>query len=152
MEARLCTTAPIPLPGFPNTFPPTTVNSDTIMHGGGSHLQWVDARPSQTGFTTWTTPNQIIYLTEDQSIQGNWVNLEKTHIDLDPCVDEEGTPCPPLMTKYAHFGIVARSLHPECVNAAMVSGAIVTVTNDVDLAVWRGLATTNGSENVGEFQ
>ena len=152
LEARLCTTGPIPLPSNPTPFPPETINEKTVFHRGGSHLQWVDARPSQTGFTTWTTPNQTVYLDAENTIDGNWVNVEPIITSLEPCDASFGPACPPHQGKSPHFGIVSRSFHPSSINAAFVSGAVVVINDDVDLAVWRALGTRNGREPVGEFQ
>jgi len=151
MEARLCTTAPIPLPGFPSTFPPTTTNPGVIMHPRGSHLQWVDARPSQTGFTTWAGPNQIVYLDSAGTVQGNWLNIEPTAIRLDPCQFEDDPDCPAALIRSNSYGFGARSLHASTINVALVGGAVITVSDDIDLAVWRGLSTRNGSEDLSDF-
>jgi prepilin-type processing-associated H-X9-DG protein len=42
--------------------------------------------------------------------------------------------------------ITARSFHAGQVNVAMVDGSVQSVTDSVDLAVWRAMATRDGEE------
>ena len=63
-----------------------------------------------------------------------------------PCVsignNQWGEPCG------AGAFSAARSKHPNGVNAAMADGSVGFVSDDVDLSIWRGLATRAGGELV----
>lgn len=45
----------------------------------------------------------------------------------------------------------ARSTHAGTVNAGMADGSVRSVSNNIDLTVWRGLSTRSGSELVSDF-
>ncbi|MCE2791675.1 MAG: DUF1559 domain-containing protein [Planctomycetota bacterium] len=45
----------------------------------------------------------------------------------------------------------ARSRHPGGVNISLADGSTRFITETVDMAIWRGLATPNGREVLGEF-
>ncbi len=45
-----------------------------------------------------------------------------------------------------HAIIAARSSHPGLVNTAFVDGRVVSIAEDIDLALWRALGTRNGGE------
>ena len=47
-----------------------------------------------------------------------------------------------------HAILSARSEHPGVVNVGFGDGHVTTVSDDVDLAVWRALGTRNGEEAV----
>jgi prepilin-type processing-associated H-X9-DG protein len=44
--------------------------------------------------------------------------------------------------------VTSRSNHPGVVNVALVDGSVQSVTDGVDLNVWRAMATRNGAEVV----
>ncbi|HZZ72810.1 MAG TPA: DUF1559 domain-containing protein [Pirellulales bacterium] len=55
----------------------------------------------------------------------------------------------PLSVRFASYGWrAARSKHAGGVNVFYLGGATSFVTNEIDLAVWRGLATRDGGETV----
>jgi prepilin-type processing-associated H-X9-DG protein len=45
----------------------------------------------------------------------------------------------------------ARSRHPGGVNIGLADGSTRFIAETVDMAIWRGLATPNGREVLGEF-
>ncbi len=60
-----------------------------------------------------------------------------------PCVTVGGTG--------TDAGVFARSMHVGGVNVLVADGAIKFVTENIDLALWKGLATRSNSERVGDF-
>ena len=148
-EARMCLMEPLPPVDLPS-FAPTTPSPDSKLHRGKSHTQWVDSRPSQTGFTTIAPPNAVVKVPKHGMDNGNWLNIELLVTDLDPCGLELCT-CPAPRYWPAHYGIVSRSFHSGLVNATMVGGAVRTIDSDIDLRIWQALSTRNGSDSVGEY-
>ena len=51
-------------------------------------------------------------------------------------------------TAFEHAIVAARSEHPGAVNVAFGDGHVTTISDDIDLAVWRALGTRNGSETI----
>lgn len=49
------------------------------------------------------------------------------------------------------FWAAARSRHPGGVNAAMCDGSVMQVADDIDLAVWRAMGTSQGEEVYGRL-
>ena len=47
--------------------------------------------------------------------------------------------------------ITSRSYHTGIVQAALVDGSARTISNNIDLGVWRSLGTRSGGEVIGEF-
>ena len=46
--------------------------------------------------------------------------------------------------------ITSRSYHWSAVNVALVDGSVQSIDNDIELAVWRAMATRAGNETVVE--
>ena len=149
-EARGCETSDIPMPLDPPGFTPNYQSQDSILHRGLSHTQWVDARPVQTGFTTWATPNTILTVPSHGMLNGNWLNIEIRVLSVSPCILEGGS-CPPTKYHPEHFGIVSRSNHAGSVNASMLGGSVLSIDSRIDIKVWRALSTRNGSDSIGEY-
>lgn len=150
-EARICS-ANLPLlpPGNLTLFATGSPTKDSKLHRGKSHTQWVDARPSQTGFTTLAPPNTIVKVPKFGMENGNWINVELLRTSLSPCLTE-GSTCPPPQTWPPRYGIVARSLHSGLVNATMIGGSVRTIDSEIDFSIWQALSTRNGSDSVGEY-
>ena len=47
--------------------------------------------------------------------------------------------------------VTARSYHPGIVNVLMADGSVRTVSNTINLAVWRAVGTRAGTESIGNF-
>jgi prepilin-type N-terminal cleavage/methylation domain-containing protein/prepilin-type processing-associated H-X9-DG protein len=47
--------------------------------------------------------------------------------------------------------LLARSLHPGGVNAALADGSVRFISNSIDLATWRALSTRSGGEPISNF-
>ncbi|HWL10891.1 MAG TPA: H-X9-DG-CTERM domain-containing protein [Planctomicrobium sp.] len=47
--------------------------------------------------------------------------------------------------------ITSRSYHTGAVNSAMMDGSIRTISENINLAIWRALGIRSGNEVVGDF-
>ena len=86
-----------------------------------------------TGVTTTLTPNTFVPY-----------NQGGTEIDADYNSWQEGRNGNAGSPTYA--AITSRSYHAGIVNAALVDGSVRSVSESIDLAIWRGLGTRSGGE------
>jgi prepilin-type N-terminal cleavage/methylation domain-containing protein len=149
-EARICSISPLPAVGSLPAYAPATPTMHSRFHRGKSHVQWVDANPTQTGFTTLAPPNSIVTVPKFGMDNGNWINVEWWVTRLSPC-EVEKCACTPPQFWFSHFGIVSRSLHSGLVNATMLGGSVRTIDSEIDIRIWQALSTRNGSDSVGEY-
>jgi hypothetical protein len=82
----------------------------------------VDGRVHQTGFTTVFLPNFVVSPAHAAGYDIDWTN----HRDGDGDAD---------LRTYA--AVTSRSHHPGSVNVVMMEGSVHTVTDDIDLELWR---------------
>ena len=55
-------------------------------------------------------------------------------------------------TSQASYGsITSRSYHIGIVQSLLADGAVRTISENIDLGIWRALGTRAGNETVGEF-
>ncbi len=99
------------------------------------HTEWVDGRAHQAGLTAMFTPN-----TRVPCVVGG------TTYDVDWTNQQEGT----SDTVPTYAAVTARSYHPGIVNALMMDGAVRPVSDQVQISVWRALATRAGNEVISE--
>jgi prepilin-type processing-associated H-X9-DG protein len=90
---------------------------------------WVAGEPRCTMYNHYYPPN------------------DKIHPD---CVANYMGPAPNLRAT-GHGLSTARSLHPGGINVGMCDGSGRFVSDAIDLAVWRALATRDGGETIGSF-
>ena len=120
--------------------PPATP-FDLLTYGGsfkvgGGHVEWIDARSIQSGFTTTFVPNT----------KCQFVSAGVTY-DVDFTSRREGKSA----TAPTYTVATARSFHTGGVNVLLLDGSVRFVSDSIALAVWRGLGTIRGSEVIGEF-
>ncbi len=124
-----------------NAAPPATPAA-VVAYGGTlgttGHTEWVDGKVHETGFTAAFTPNtQALY--SDGTGQ----------YDVDFISKKENLVAP--STTFA--AVTSRSYHSGgLVNTAMMDGSVRSFTSDVELLVWRALATRDGDEVVPSAQ
>jgi prepilin-type processing-associated H-X9-DG protein len=97
------------------------------------HTEWPDGRVHHSGFTATMPPNGQ----NGYTYQGNIVSADYNSW-------QEGLNGNAGKPTYAM--ITSRSSHSGLVNVAMVDGSVQSVPDDVDLLIWRALATRNGEE------
>lgn len=125
--------------GNPSTLgvlPPASTAAVAAFFGGtfdsNGHTEWVEGDVHETGFTTTLPPNAIVpYTTAGITYS----------VDVTSMRDGESTTWP------TYAAITARSAHPGYVNALLLDGAVRTVSENIDLLVWRAAGTRAGSES-----
>lgn len=103
----------------------------TNIHKNSGHTEWVDGRVHQCGFTAMFTPNfRVPCVNSGTEFDVDWNNQQegKSH----------------LVTTYA--AVTSRSFHPGVVSVMLMDGSARVIANNIELAVWRALATRNGGE------
>jgi prepilin-type N-terminal cleavage/methylation domain-containing protein/prepilin-type processing-associated H-X9-DG protein len=122
------------------TIPNTADEAATIVASGSEykntgHTEWPDGRVHHTGFTATMTPNTFV----------KHVRAGET-LDADFNSWQEGKEWPGGHPTYAI--ITSRSYHAGSVNVALVDGSVQSVNDDIDLLIWRAMATRAGGETV----
>ena len=126
-----------------STVPSTVAEAQVVVASGAEfkdtgHTEWPDGRVHHEGFTTTLPPNSNVPCT----------NGGVTY-DCDFNSWQEGKNGVSGQPSYAI--ITSRSFHTGIVQAALVDGSARTISNNIDLGVWRSLGTRGGGEVVGEF-
>lgn len=123
--------------GTPNNDASPPVTPDDILGFGGEfksdsgHTEWVDARTHQTGFTTTFRPNtSCLY------------NYQGKVFDIDFNSMREGR----SNSVPTYAAVTSRSYHSGLVQALFMDGSTRSISNSIQLAVWRALGTRAGGE------
>ncbi|TWT96801.1 hypothetical protein Pla108_25750 [Botrimarina colliarenosi] len=128
--------------GPSNTAIPETIDeAATVVASGGEekntgHTEWPDGRVHHTGFTATMKPNTFVPYTDANGVE----------VEADYNSWQEGKSGSAGEPTYAI--ITSRSLHPGIVNVGLVDGSVQTVNDDIDLTIWRAMATRAGDEVV----
>ncbi|WP_197169002.1 DUF1559 family PulG-like putative transporter [Novipirellula galeiformis] len=99
------------------------------------HTEWPDGRVHHTGFTTTLTPGTSVPYTSG----GN-------EFDIDYNAWQEGRNGNAGQPTYA--AVTARSYHPGLVQVAYLDGSVSSVSESVEITVWRAMGTRAGHELV----
>jgi hypothetical protein len=100
------------------------------------HTEWVEGDVHETGFTTTFTPNTFV----------PYVNAGTTQdIDLTSMRDGESITVP------TYAAVTARSYHVGNVMVLLMDGSVRSVSNNINLGIWRGIGTRAGGEVIGDF-
>ncbi|MBI1313912.1 DUF1559 domain-containing protein [bacterium] len=126
------------------SFNGTPPNSPTVFSGitpgefeaEDGHTEWVEGRVHQNGFTATFTPNSLVPYTDS----GKTYSVDYTSV-------EEGDD--PASPTYA--AVTSRSYHLGVVNSVLMDGSVKTISDNIDLQVWRNLGNREDGESVGEF-
>jgi hypothetical protein len=102
------------------------------------HTEWPDGRVHHQGFTTTLTPNTDVPYTRNGILY-----------DADYNSWQEGRNGINGQPTYA--AITSRSYHTGGVHVGLADGSARFVSENIDLTLWRGLGTRDGSEVLGEF-
>jgi prepilin-type N-terminal cleavage/methylation domain-containing protein len=118
---------------------PPAATGDVCGLGGSfksesGHTEWVDGRVHQTGFTAVFTPNARVECAQaGQSYDVDWTSEREGVTD----------------TGLTYSAVTARSYHSGgVVNVVMSDASSHAVADNIDLAVWRAMATRAGQEVV----
>jgi prepilin-type N-terminal cleavage/methylation domain-containing protein/prepilin-type processing-associated H-X9-DG protein len=104
------------------------------------HTEWIDGRVHQSGFTATFTPNSFVpHPTEHYDVDYNsWRIRQPGDSDYNA-------------TAKTYAAITSRSYHNGgVVNVAKMDGSVDAVSSDIELDVWRAMATRDGAEIVSE--
>ena len=117
-----------------NAAPPTLAN--VCSYGGtfkadGEHVEWVDGKLHETGFTTTFGPNaKTICNVSGQDYLCDWIN------------QTEGGTFP------TSGAVTSRSYHPNGVQASLLDGSVKFLSNSINVRLWQALSTREGGEAV----
>ncbi|MFQ5731397.1 MAG: DUF1559 domain-containing protein [Planctomycetaceae bacterium] len=100
------------------------------------HTEWVDARVHQTGVTTVFGPNTIV----PHSTGGQTYNIDYTS-------SREGR----TLNQITYAAVTSRSYHTGIVNVLLMDGSCRSVSENINVAVWRRLGSRNDGQPIGEF-
>lgn len=126
------------------TVPANVTEAETIVASGAQfkntgHTEWPDGRVHHQGFTTAMPPNSDVSCTDgtttyEQCDYNSWQE-GKDGINGSP----------------SYSIITSRSHHVGIVNATLADGSVRSISENLDLSIWRGLGTRSGGEIAGEF-
>ena len=130
--------------GPPDTSVPQTLSeAQAAVASGGQfkntgHTEWPDGRVHHHGITTVLTPNSRLECSDGTNT-----------FDCDFNSWQEGKNGTNGSPSYAI--ITSRSFHEGVVNVALADGSGRSISENIDLGIWRALGTRSGDEVVGEF-
>ena len=131
-----------------STAVPNDINSLPIPAGmsvrTSAHTEWVEGKSPQYSFTTTFSPNAKIPYTDSSGVFYESVDYVSR--------GEVGTQVSPTASDAATYGaITSRSYHVGIVNSQLGDGSVRSISENIDLRVWRALGTCAGGEVIGEF-
>jgi hypothetical protein len=98
-----------------------------------AHTEWSDGKCQPSGVTTTAAPNtQVSCRSAGANDDVGWVGVKAGG----------------SLTASTNAAITARSDHADIVHVAWMDGSLRTVTDGVDLVLWRAMSTRAGSEVV----
>lgn len=94
-----------------------------------THVEWVDGKVHETGFTTVFAPNtNVVYASGSQTYDVDFITATEAN----------------LGDTYA--AVTSRSYHTAGVNAVSMDGSVKFWSNSINPATWRALGTRAGGE------
>jgi prepilin-type processing-associated H-X9-DG protein len=118
--------------------PNTAEQASALVNAGGEpkdtgHTEWPDGRVHHTGITAAMTPNTFVPFTfNGQVVDGDYNSWQ------------EGKNYSSGQPTFAV--ITSRSHHSGQVQVALVDGSVQNINDNIDLPVWRAMATRAGDE------
>lgn len=126
------------------TVPTTVAEAEAIIASGDQfkntgHTEWPDGRVHHQGFTTAMPPNAKTSCGDGRT----------TYTECDFNSWQEGKNGVNGLPSYAI--ITSRSHHTGIVQVALVDGSCRSISENIDLSVWRSLGTRGGGEVISEY-
>ena len=125
-----------------NVIPDNVAAVEALVGSGGSnksnsgHTEWVDGRVHQTGMTTTLPPNSDVAV-PGQASEGLG--------DYTSCREDKSCTGP------TYAAVTARSYHTGVVQVTLMDGSTRSISDNLDLGVWRNLGARNDGNVIGEF-
>jgi len=131
-----------------NSGQPATINAalpasaaQLVTWGGdykqSGHTEWAEGEIHQTGFTTLFGPNADVPYTNGGAV---------VNVDYSSC-RESWSGC----SGPTYAAITSRSYHTGIVQCALMDGSTRSISDNVDLGIWRSLGTRSSGEVIGEY-
>lgn len=103
------------------------------------HTEWPDGRVHHEGFTTTMVPNTQLTCT----------NGTTSYTECDFNSWQEGKNGGTGSPSYAI--VTSRSFHTGVIQSVLMDGSARTISQTIDIGVWRALGTRGGGEVLGEY-
>jgi prepilin-type N-terminal cleavage/methylation domain-containing protein/prepilin-type processing-associated H-X9-DG protein len=135
-SSSTASSSPVPPPSSPSS-PPfgLPVSLAAFNPEKYTHVEWVDGKVHETGFTAAFTPNTVVPYESGGTLY-----------DVDFISATESS------TGDTYAAVTARSYHPNSVNVVLMDGSVRTINDNISLPIWRALSTRAGGEVVpGDF-
>ncbi|GAB4160508.1 MAG: DUF1559 domain-containing protein [Planctomycetaceae bacterium] len=100
------------------------------------HTEWVEGRAHQTGFTTVFRPNTFV----------PFVSGGQTY-DIDYTSNREGR----TIDQVTYAAVTARSYHTGIVHVVLMDGSGRTISENINLGIWRNLGARNDGNVIGSY-
>ncbi len=100
---------------------------------GTGHTEWANGHSHHSGITTTLTPNTVV----PYPFGGLTYNCDFNS-------QQEGN----SSTRHSYAVLTSRSHHTGVVNVALLDGSVRTMSNSVELTIWRAFGTRSGGEAV----
>jgi len=121
--------------------PSTAAELEALIAAGGSnkadsgHTEGVDGRVHQTGFTALLPPNSKVIVSGGDRPEGDYTS----------CREDMGCRGPTFAA------VTSRSWHTGTVQSLLMDGSVHSMSENIDLSVWRNLGQRNDGNVIGEF-
>ena len=131
--------------GPPSTaIPQTIADAEAVIASGSEfkntgHTEWPDGRVHHEGFTTTMVPNTQLTCT----------NGTTSYTECDFNSWQEGKNGGTGSPSYAI--VTSRSFHTGVIQSVLMDGSARTISQTIDIGVWRALGTRGGGEVLGEY-
>lgn len=124
--------------------PQSVIDAESIIASGAQfkntgHTEWPDGRVHHHGITTAMLPNAATSCSDGTT----------TYAECDFNSWQEGKNGVNGPESYAI--ITSRSHHTGIIQAALMDGSVRTISDSLDIAIWRALGTRDQNEVTGEF-
>src|SRR5262249_54242985 len=132
----------------PGTFPTSAGLPDGSLPGASADCGALDSSAN------WTNTTFQGFSDSGQAWLTGWHSITLYDHTMAPntisCVFV--SPADAAGNKYFRWSTSASSAHPGGVNVAFCDGSVRFISQNIDLATWRGIGSTNGSERLSPLE